>query len=205
MRSMIGGAAAPPAFGLLLGLLVLGACSGPPATWYHLEAGPAPTTVVADPVATVAMEEVRLPPYLDRSDIVMRRPGNRLAVSETAQWAEPLGAAIARVVRSDLAAALGPRGVRVVPADFADSTLDIYIAVSRFEVTADGTAVLHAQWRLVDGESGEEILLREADHRQPAAGEGHPYAVAALNRTVHEMAAAIADAVAAVVGGDGGA
>jgi uncharacterized protein len=95
--------------------IVLGACAGPALPtpqWWRLPAEAAPP---AAPAAVPTREvwqlvgAVALPGHLDRDALLVPVAGSaaRLQPREAARWAEPLRDALPRLLRADLASALG--------------------------------------------------------------------------------------------------
>lgn len=179
-----------------LAALLAGSCGTTPTNFYHLEPLQANLPAIADHRARLVVEPVRLPRYLDRSDIVTRMGGTRLSVSETERWAEPLDEAIARVLRGDLAYRLADWRILVLPPDFAEAAARVDVTVSRFDVSGADNAVLAAQWRIVRERDGRELVLRQSDYVEPVAGEDYAAITAALNRTLHALSHDIAIATA---------
>ncbi len=174
---------------------VLG-CESRPTNFYYLESLGPPAFDPVTPRAKLVVEEVNLPQYLDRPDIVSQAAGNRLDVPDIEKWAEPLQDGVARVLRADLAYLLADRGVVVVPAEFTNGDVQVFVNVSRFEVTASAEAVIEAQWRIVRMDAGTELALRRSEHRLAVSGEGYDAITGALNETLHALSRDIANAAA---------
>lgn len=172
--------------------LAVAGCASAPINYYYLEPLSSDEVSPSDYVARLAIEEVRLPPYLDRFSIVTKEEGNSLKVSDVDQWAEPLDDGFERVIRSDLSHLLAENKMVVVPADFTSAEAEVSVYISRFEVDAAGTAVLEAQWRILRTGDDLEILFRRSEHRQAVAGEGYPAITVALNETLHGLSRDIA-------------
>lgn len=172
--------------------LAVAGCASAPINYYYLE--PLSSNEVSPPdyVARLAIEEVRVPPYLDRFDIVTQKQANSLKVSGVDQWAEPLDDGFARVIRSDLSHLLAEDKVIVIPGDFTNAEAELSVFISRFEVDAAGTAILEAQWRILRTGDDLEVVFRRSEHRQAVAGEGYPAITAALNETLHGLSRDIA-------------
>ncbi len=173
-------------------VLAAAGCTSAPINYYYLEPLSSTEAPPSDFVARLAIEEVRVPPYLDRFDIVTQKQANSLEVSGVDQWAEPLDDGFARVIRSNLSHLLAENKVIVVPADFTRAEAEVSVYISRFEVDAAGTAVLEAQWRILRTGDDLEILFRRSEHRQAVAGEGYPAITVALNETLHALSRDIA-------------
>jgi uncharacterized lipoprotein YmbA len=101
--------------GLLGALLLLGACAGPALPtpqWWRLPAEavpPAPPAAVPTREVWQLVGAVTLPGHLDRDALLVPVAGSaaRLQPREAARWAEPLRDALPRLLKSDLARALG--------------------------------------------------------------------------------------------------
>lgn len=182
-------------FAAIAVLAMLG-CESKPTNFYFLESMGPPAADPVTPRAKLVVEDVKLPHYLDRPDIVSQAGGNRLALPDTEQWAEPLSDGVARVLRADLAHLLADRDVVVVPADFTQGDAQVYVNVSRFEVAASGEAVIEAQWKIVRTDDDHELVLRRFENRTSVTGEGYDAIAAAQNESLHALSRDIAGAVA---------
>lgn len=182
---------------LLVVLLVawLAACESQPSRHYVLSSLSGPVSLPGPERARLALEEVQVPPYLDRRNIVSYQTSNRLDVANLDVWAEPLDMGIARVLREDLARLLADQRIAVMPADLGDADVRLSVWVLRFEQDASGEAALEAQWQLVPADGSREPLLRRSEHREPVSGQGYDGIAAAMNETLHGLSRDIADAV----------
>lgn len=176
--------------------VVVASCESKPTNFYYLESLGPPPSGPSDHQARLVIEEVTLPPYLDRFDIVSQQQANRLDVSDVEQWAEPLDDAFARVLRSDLSNLLADKRVLVVPANFTEAEASVFVDVSRFEVVeGEDSAVLEAQWRIVRARDGRELVLERSLQRAAVTGEGYGAITAALNETLHGLSRDISAAM----------
>lgn len=179
---------------VVLAVFIAG-CEGTPTNFYYLQSLGPSASGPSDHRARLVIEDVTLPPYLDRADIVTQEQANRLDISDVQQWAEPLHDGFARVLREDLSSLLAGEQVLVVPANFTEADVQVFVDVSRFEVLEGGDAVLEAQWRLVRARDGRELVLKRSLHRAPVAGVGYGAITAALNETLHGVSRDIAAVV----------
>ena len=148
--------------------LLLGACgSSPPVRYYSLEQ----IDVVAKPDAAdskiVGLGPFRVPNYLRRAQIVTRGSGADVNINDFARWAEPLDQAVHGIVANNVDSLLADIIVVAFP---YISTVDVnYVVVGRidrFDVGADGDAVMIVQWGLVD--SSREARIAPQRHRYTA-------------------------------------
>jgi uncharacterized lipoprotein YmbA len=155
-----------PRFTRLLGagLLAAGLCAATgcgttrPARFFLLSAEPA-TPAPARPGPAWTVHAVRLPRYLDRSQMVLRQNPHEVVLDEFNRWAEPLDAGIARVLQ-----AAQP------PESEADWQVDVEVIL--FDVDAGGTARLDARWSARpagrgERQSGEAHLSRKGPGSTP--------------------------------------
>jgi uncharacterized lipoprotein YmbA len=85
----------------------------------------------------IGLRTVRLEGYLKRHEIVVRTGANEVEFRDYRRWAEPLDAAIARIVRSGLLASPGVSQVWIEPFPLEqDRDFDVSIEVTRCEGAA---------------------------------------------------------------------
>lgn len=141
----------------------------------------------------VGLGPIKLPEYLDRPEVVTRVAPNRLELSPTDRWAEPLSSDFRQVIAQDLSAGLGTQMIifypwyRTTRIDY-QVTLDVY----RFERDSHGTVTLVAHWQVFDG-SGAIRYATDSTITE-TAGSGEPGA-AALSRAVGSLAAQISSSI----------
>lgn len=179
---------------------MLAACGTPPSRFYHLNAA-APDA--AQPRSgegqrrVIGLDGVEIPGYLDRPELVLRAPGNRLVVMEFDRWGGPIDEMVTRTLLRNLEADLPGAEVVGLPLqrDFPLSQV-VEVTLDRFDATEGGPAVLEARWRVFD-QGGDR--LRRLGHtavQEPVAEAADPGAVAdALSRTLARLAQDIASAL----------
>ncbi len=160
---------------------VLAAAGAPPRS-----APPAPSE------PSVAVSHVTVPDYLDRESIVTRSDDQRIMYSKRDRWAEPLEAAFARVLEEDLAAALVPAGIPVLPKT-ASPTYDVQVDVLRFERRGGERVELWARWTVRS--DSQLVYTDELRVSVPTAGQDNAAATAALSHAVSQLADNIANQV----------
>ena len=98
---------------LVSALLGLVACAGPalpPAQWWRLPAEASPPVATATPASSQVWQlvgGVPLPGHLERDALLVPDTTGALQPRGAARWAEPLRDAVPRLLRHDLARALG--------------------------------------------------------------------------------------------------
>jgi uncharacterized lipoprotein YmbA len=171
-----------------------------PPRYYVLEAPAGTADPARAPAAVVGVRRVRLPPYLDRREVVTRDGPTKVEVASADRWAAPLDALFASALAEDLRVAVPAREVVTEPWPVGSAPeWVVSVEVLRFEGERDGTAVLEARWTVRRrGEPAREGVT--AARERGAAGDVAATA-AALSRTVGALARDLAAAIAAAGGG----
>lgn len=188
-------------------LMSAGACSikseTAPSSFYMLHPLPADAGGGAAGAGDLILGvgPVRVPPYLDRPQIVTRGPGNEVTLSQFNRWAEPLQDNIASVLADNLSRLVPTRRVSVYPSPLAtDLDLRVALEIVRFDGSPGGEVVLDARWSLISAEAQEASRTERSAIRQPVSGTGHAAVVAAMNRAVDSLSREIAAGVRRMAG-----
>ena len=145
---------------------------------------------------TLGLGPVKLPPYLDRPEVVTRSAPNRLDLSKTDRWGESLQNNFTSVLTRDLSAQLGSQQIVAFPW-YSTTHLDLQVQVEvyRFETDAQGNAQLSAKWTVRDGLGKNILYSAESNLTQPSKPGDTADGAAALSRTVNDMSREIANMV----------
>jgi uncharacterized protein len=160
----------------------------------------APTTAQATTQSTsdsftLGLGPIKLPPYLDRPEIVTRAAPNRLELSKEDRWGESLQNGFTRAIERDLAAQSGAAIIVFPWYNTMHIDMQVQIDVYRFETDAQGTATLSAKWTILDS-SGKTVLYTvESNLTQPSKPGDQTEAAAALSRTIGDLSSQIANMV----------
>ena len=154
--------------GLLLSLLVWGGCvSRSPPIRYFLLTPMASGVVSASPangvLRHIVVEPVKLPPYLNRTQIVTRGSTNHLILSHFKHWGDNLQANISRVMLENLSTLLGTDHISSpTTLTYDRPTLRIISHVQQFEQSADDTVILKTRWHLLDSQTGKTLRMQQS-------------------------------------------
>ncbi len=165
--------------GILVLLLMAGCGSSPPVHYFALSPAEVSKSQDSGKILTLGLGPLRLPEYLNRSQLVTRGNGAELKIDEFSRWAEPLTRAIHRVVAIDVDNMMPGVTVLAFPWEaVARTQVDLRLIgeVSRFDAERSGQVVLEVQWAITD-QSGEPVLrahrrryeTRVANSEDPAA------------------------------------
>ena len=172
-----------------IGLLAIAGCNVVPpaqedATRYFVLSGaelPALAAVQA-PTGTlrIGVKTVRLESYLNRKEMVVRTGANEVRFEDYRRWADPLDAAVTRIVRSKLLAAPQVAQVFAEPFPFDQARdFDVSIEIVRFEgaLGADGkySASLAAVVEISTTGAGSRIVSRKLFEAPAQAWDGEDF------------------------------
>jgi uncharacterized protein len=175
---------------LALGLAA-GACSIVPAPqpdpskFYVLSAiapGEAQTAAWANTSRlTIGLGPISLPEYLKRREVVTRVAPNRVELSATSYWAEPLDESFQRVLGEDLSTVLGTRQILAYPW-YSTTPIDyqVQVDVQRFERDQSGAAELAAIAVIKDAK-GRVLVTQQLNLTQAASSGSADASAAALS------------------------
>jgi hypothetical protein len=164
-----------------------------PSRFYVLTAIAAAERADGDRASTLSLGvgPVRFPGYLDRQQLVTRVAPNRIVMSPSDRWAEPLKDNFVRVLAENLTALAGTDHVVVYPwYRTAEPRYAVAVDVMRFEAGPDGDANLVARWVVTELPGGRAVHMRESVLSRPAVEDD---AAAALSAVVADLSREIAD------------
>ncbi len=142
---------------------------------------------------------IRMPMYLDRSDIVTRGSPNEVEVADFAQWAGPLPENFTRVLAENLSVLLFTDKIAVFPfarRNTADYNVTMY--VTRFDGAPGGKAHLRARWAILDRKRKDPFFENHTMISHPTENDTTEALIAAKSRTVGDLSREIAEAIVEV-------
>jgi len=191
---------------LLLALgLIMGSCSPfggsrRPTKYYvlnSLRSEATQTQALADlSDIGIGVGPLRMPLYLDRSDIVTRGSLNQVEIAEFAQWAGPLQENFSRVLAENLSVLLATDKVGVFPFVRREN-IDYYVTiyVTRFDGMPGGNANLRARWSILNSKRKESLSEKHTIVNYPTANDTTEALIAAKSQTVSDLSREIAEAI----------
>lgn len=177
--------------------LALGGCfrSEKPVHYYMLHAETGGHGAASGDGPLVGLGPVRIPAYLDRSQIVSALSGQEYTLSDEHRWAERLEVTIARVSAENLARMIPTDRIVLHPwARDARPDLQVAIEIRDLYLDAAGTARLGAQWTLRSNDRPNAVT-RSFNCSQAAAPGDFARMVEAESRCLARLNRDIADAV----------
>ncbi len=183
--------AAAPLAVLLAGCNLLPEPQADQSRYYVLESA-APAAEA--PAVRLGLRRVEIPAYLKSKALVVRTGNNELRYSDTARWAEPLEAGLARALRDQLAARAAV-STYPFPAQ-QERDYDLTVQVSAAEGTDDGIRFA-ARFELVRAADGQVVSRRTYTAPAGAWRGDHAQLAAQLSLAVAGLAGEILAAVPA--------
>jgi hypothetical protein len=181
----------------LLANLLTACASSPPVQFFELE--PAATTDHPKFMSSgiVQVSRVRVPPALDRQQIVRQSAPYTFEISDQHRWSAPLDEIIRRVLTEDLLQLL-PAGNVVLPQEPAPpGTRKLVVDILKFGADPSGTVQFDASWSLLPSNADEPLRNRYIHLSERADSRNYADQVGAMSRILEQLAAQIAQAVAA--------
>jgi len=184
--------------------LVVQACAGTkPSRFYILNSNCVSTPGEMNPNAidiSLGVGPVKLPEYLNRSQIVTRTSPEAVQLAEFDRWAEPLDKNFARVLAVDLGYLLRTPKVALFPmSGFRNLDYQIVVEVIQFDGTQGGKAFLSVRYTLFGKDGKEPILVKKVDFTETVKGDTFEALVAAHCLNVCALSREIASAVRSLI------
>ncbi len=185
--------------------LLLTACgSSPPVRYFSLSPTVSTVGQQTDDAAALGLGPIRMPEYLNRSQLVTRGAGQEMQVDEFNRWAEPLSDALHRIVSTDVDNAIDTLVVTAFPWESAvHAGVDYRLIghVSRFDADRAGGVMLDVQWGISEIASGDMVVQphRSRYEAQAESPEDPASIAAAMNDALAGFSRDIADRMRAVL------
>ena len=189
------------AFGLIIGSCSLfGAGTQQNTKYYVLSSMQSEATPVQPmknlPAVGIGVGPIRLPMYLDRSDIVTRGSQNEVEIADFAQWAGPLQENFSRVLAENLSVLLATDKISVFPFNRHEMTdYNVTVYLTRFDGMPGDKAHLRARWAILDSRRKTSLFEKHTVASHPTIGDTTEALIAAKSNTVAELSREIAQAI----------
>jgi uncharacterized lipoprotein YmbA len=150
-------------FLLLLLFLVLPGCLLKPTTVkthsYILTpiSSSSSSSIQGSPHLPIGVGLVKMPDYLLRTSMAVRKSGNEIDYLETSLWAERLDLSFQRALAANLATLVPTDEIRLSAWRSKEVALALYVNVDQFDVNAEGRGTLVAWWRITTP-AGDKVL-----------------------------------------------
>jgi uncharacterized lipoprotein YmbA len=171
------------------GLCLLGACATvTPDHYYVLSSLPQGALEARTASVTPLILRVSLPTLVDRSEMVLNRGADAVAVLEHERWAAPLAELVAQTLAQDFErrrADLMVTGQGLIQP--AGAAIKVTIDLVRVSVYTGKHASMDAHWRILDARTGTESLGGDL-FNAPLGEEGYAAVARALSDCLGQLA-----------------
>jgi len=188
---------------LLLGmglLFVLGCASSPPTRFYTLsslqEGGSERKESTSDQGLVIGVGPIKLPGYLDRTEIVTRSSSNKITLSDFDVWAGSFKEDFNRALAENLSVLLATEIVTLYPRLHPEIVkYQIGVDVIRFDGPLGGDVSLIARWAIFEGKEKKLVSVRKSTIIEPSGAKGYEAMVAADSRALEKLSREIAETI----------
>jgi len=182
--------------------LLLGGCVIKPARvpTRHFVLAPIAASEQASTTAqqcSVEVRVVKMPSYLLRDSMVVRKSADEVDYLETALWAERLDHSLRQTLSQNLSTLLASDGASVSASQRDRLVRRVSIDVEQFDVDTKGTGTLLAGWRLTAVGADKPMKIGQAHLTRPGPSpRGNPQTIAAtLSALTEEFSRDLAQAL----------
>ena len=179
---------------VLIALLQACASTAPVTNEYLLRAPTLPENTAGTFHSSVTLGPIWVAPYLDRGGIVIETSAHQITEARYEQWAEPLAAALQRVLQVEIERSARVR-VNTASTSGPESELSIDVRVYQLHGDLNGKVKLVAEWSLQPTGAGDEGSSYQFSRSAATTAEGYP----ALVETQLNLATQLADRIGASV------
>jgi len=186
-------------------LVLLTACGSSPKTEFYVlsaDHGSLVQAANANSGPAIGVWSVKLPGYLERSEIVTRDSEYEIRLGDFSWWAGNLDENMTQLIANQLSQSLQSNRVVVSPwPSFRTIDYQTIVRVERFDGALGGEAVLRGVWSLLDADGQKELRREAFEFKASAAGTStlaaSSYAdlVAALSRLTVQLAEQMAKGI----------
>jgi uncharacterized lipoprotein YmbA len=172
----------------------LAACSSPSPVLYTI--APVQGRALSGASKVVALQQISIARYLERSQIVASSENYRLDVRENDWWGEPLAAMLSRVLVEELGQRL-PQSTVIGESGALTASPDatVELNIQRLDEDASGNLLLQAQASVAFRGRGAPVL-RSFRFTVPPPAPGIPGEVTAISTAVGQLADGLASMLA---------
>ena len=178
----------------LLGLVLAGCATSPPARYYSLAPlQPPAVKAVSVPTFTVAVGPVIIPDLLQRPQIATRTNDQQISFSDFHRWAGALADETKRVLVVNLNGLLAGMRAAVSTDDMAiDPDFRVVVNMNRFDGLPGSSVWLNAVWTIKEQKGKMAIAVNQSVIEEQVSGLEYLDLVSAQSRAIGQLSRAIA-------------
>lgn len=178
---------------VLLPLLLTGCLFSTPDSKFYLLETPQSTSAISNRRVNIAVQDITLPQYLDRPQIVLQRPDSpELKISEFNRWASDLNTMLQNFMIDDLQKNL-PRAVIKRLAYGNNPRYIIKANIEKLGGWLGETAYLKGNWQILNSQG--RVLYQQNINLSRPAGKSYTTYAAAQSQMWAEVSHSIAEKI----------
>ncbi len=156
-----------------------------------------PTTEAFAKPPGIGVALVRVPGYLQRASMAVRKDNNEIVYLDAAVWAERLDSLIQRSLAENLSTLVPTDSIRLSSWLKDEVSRAVSVTIERLDVNPEGQGTLVAWWRVTSSEGSKTYKDGEIRITQKPGSPGvHPEGVAdTVSQLVAQMSQVLAQAV----------
>ncbi len=181
--------------------VLFGCASSPPSNFYllsPLDTTPGPQTKPSadERCLSIGIGPIRIPDYLDRSQIVTRRGTGEITLAEFERWGEPMKDNLTRTLAKNLSILLCTETIAFfpwrggIPIDYR-----IEMDILCLDGSLGGNVSLEAWWMISSGNGKKMLFSKKSNFIEAANGQDYRSLVAAKGRALGHLSREIAEAI----------
>ncbi|MBR1649084.1 MAG: membrane integrity-associated transporter subunit PqiC [Alphaproteobacteria bacterium] len=134
---------------ILLLMIFLNACAFTQNSKFYRLQSLSQGKIVSNLKTSVGVEEVSIPRYVDRPQMVIFKPNtSELNISEFHRWAEPLSFGLTRILADDISLYLPNALVKPQSYSMENFNYTVTVEFNKFDAIMDAQATLDAWWTI---------------------------------------------------------
>jgi len=181
-------------------VMCLSACGSSPKTHFYMLSAKNQSTassVYTAEQVRIGVWVIKLPDFLDRSEIVTRNGQHAIELADFHKWADRLGDNMTRLIAGELGQRLKTGQVVISPwSSYTNNDYQVRISIDRFDGERGGEVILNGFWSLLNGEGKNELIREAFTFKEQAASIEYDDMVVTLSHLTVQLAEKISDAIA---------
>jgi uncharacterized lipoprotein YmbA len=146
----------------------------------------------------IGIGPVKIPEYLNQSEMVTRITQNEIRVDEFAKWAEPLENNISRALAENLSSLLCLRSIVIFPwgrQTPIDYRIDVHVI--QMDGVLGESASLDVAWSITDGTDRKKspLLTKRSTYKESTGGGDYGAFVSAQSRNLASLSREISETI----------
>jgi uncharacterized lipoprotein YmbA len=142
----------------------------------------------------IAIAPIKLPGYLTKNSLAVRKSPSEIIYLESANWAERMDEGFLRAITADLASQVPDHSILRSTTRNDRADLELHLTLQQFDVDITGEGVLTADWKTVSPANGKTLHSGQyhTSRKGPNPMQNPAGAVDTLNALINDLSRALA-------------